>query len=132
VYLYIVYEHVPIEEQLRHTVCCCCFSESAGKSCPALLILRPEPMTAIRRSVGKRSAEHDFNLILCQFLWMSESKDDSLWGQGRKGQSGGRHWVTKMVAHQINALSFTEKMLLISIGYILHLYNTPLVICFLS
>lgn len=56
-------------------------------------------MTAIRRSVGKRSAEHDFNLILCQFLWMSESKDDSLGGQGRKGHpgdtEGGQGWATQ-------------------------------------
>lgn len=58
-----------------------CTSKS-GLTC---IILWPESMTAIRRSVGKRSAEHDFNLILCQFLWMSESKDDSLGGRNRKG-----------------------------------------------
>ncbi len=96
-------KHVPVEEYFRDTVSVVAFqSPQVGcnsKPCPARLILWPEPMTAIRRSVGKRSAEHDFNPILCQFLWMSGSKDDFLWGQGRKGHpcstEGGWGWATQ-------------------------------------
>ncbi len=94
---------VLVEEYSRDTVSVVDFqSPQVGcnsKPCPALLILWPEPMTAIRRSVGKRSAEHDFNLILCRFLWMSGRKDDFLWGQGRKGHpgstEGGWGWATQ-------------------------------------
>lgn len=65
-------KHVPVEEYLRDTAVSVVVSQSPevgcnSKSCPAHLILRPEPMTAIRMSVGKRT-EHDCNLILSQLL----------------------------------------------------------------